>query len=681
MQPAEVCGLRSLQRTTKRLLGKRHQSIELRRLAGHQPFAIRLSPRLNRRLHLAKRNRQIRPVLRRKLGDLLKRRFELQGLSTDKQQLIPEPLQLRCLRLGEHQPTQVLVFAVEHVERDDLVDRHDPHVAERLRKEVSKLVKRPLHPLPASRSLTGEDRQLRRQRGLWIKASRPHRNLHTRLAPSLRRNSDGRHKLTAGHQFCRQGKRMHPGSRELEITAGRVGRLLRQPGRQRGGKNRPRRRQQQRSQLGIGRARGQRGWLGRQHHSQLGRDLGSLVSLARRQPAVGDRPRGNHRLSLMLQRLAREVPHAGVACRIGVRVASKNLRRNIRGEVPPPVAGSDRQRECGHVTGMVAVARVDHQRDRIACLQWHRVRREGLGIRTIRHALSDHLSRSPATHLQAPGHPIATADVGPLHTPFQLHIEGYRADPRHEHPPVGSRMHADGVGPHRARNLHLLIRGVGEHRERIGPGPAGDKRPATDAFAAASDRLAQAHRRIGLDAEGGQPALQDPRIDRVGCSKLVDRSHRPLPRSHLLEHLGSRRQAAARLLGEGCPPRADGVGQVSDRQQRKIAPARRHQPGPFEDHEVVGRPIPGSGCRQMQPDHAIRIGRRHRHAILPAGHQRRRRFHPRRGTIFTTEVPADLAHLVESPEHLLPALDLGHKPLHRHTRLLPPQAPQPIEQQ
>ena len=76
-------------------------------------------------------------------------------------QLGPEPVDLGGLGLVEHQPSQVVVLAIEKRERDDLVDRHDLGVAKGRREDLADRVETPIRtgaaPAEPSRN---DDRQL-----------------------------------------------------------------------------------------------------------------------------------------------------------------------------------------------------------------------------------------------------------------------------------------------------------------------------------------------------------------------------------------------------------------------------------------------------------------------------------------------------------------------------------------
>ena len=160
---------------------------------------------LDRHPHQCERLHEVRPVLRDIAHDLLVDVDQFHGLLADEEQLLPESIQFFHLGIVEHQPLEFIVLPIEEIERDHLVDRHDPRVAEGLGEEATEVRERVIEPLPQGRALAGKHRHRRRQ-------ARGHRihtrtdvdlKLHARVVAGLRMDFSCGDKLAARGEFSR----------------------------------------------------------------------------------------------------------------------------------------------------------------------------------------------------------------------------------------------------------------------------------------------------------------------------------------------------------------------------------------------------------------------------------------------------------------------------------------------
>ncbi len=165
-------------------------------------------------------------VLRGELDELLVGGHQDQRLLADVQQLVPQAIQLGRLFAVEHQPPQLVVFAIEQVERDHFVDRDDAGVTERGRKQLSEFVEGGRES-PLGGTLRPDHDGQRRRKVERLRRSRGDLYLHARLAASLLVQAAGRDELAALDQVGRQshndrGRRLHAKTALVDGQAGRM---------------------------------------------------------------------------------------------------------------------------------------------------------------------------------------------------------------------------------------------------------------------------------------------------------------------------------------------------------------------------------------------------------------------------------------------------------------------------
>jgi hypothetical protein len=399
---------------------------------------------------------------------------------------------------------------------------------------------------------------------------------------------------------------------------------------------------------GIGCVLGQaRGAVGEQVLQFDGKFL-FLLGLRARLPAREQGTRRQDRLRAALVRLAVEMPHAGVAEAVRVRVAGENVRRHILGEIPGVRAIRELEVHRGEVAGMIAVARADRHGDHVARLhgesfEWA----ELYFLRSLRRAGGEPLSRAAAVQFHRPRHPVAALGMRVLHHALDAHGRGERTAPADEHATLGRGMDRDAVGFDVARHAHMLVGGVGNDAQGIRAGPALDEVVVLRALGPAGDVIFDA-RLARAEAEDFKPGGQGDRFDGVLLRELRD--------SVLVEgslDLGRRGEArghAGKNLAAVGVERGDGGPQVA---QGKVRTAGRDQARVFPQGKIISaviacigdgkieRHLPACGRRGEFQSHFARVGER------CDGHL------PGFGAIPF----ADVADLREAPECLLPLGD------------------------
>jgi hypothetical protein len=137
--------------------------------------------------------------LGRELHQLLVDVDDLERLAAHPQQLVPEPVERRGLRVVEHQFPQPVVLPVIKVEGHDLVDRHHPAVADGRRQKALMVGKRAGQAAPARRAGPRQKRPLGREPSdaFRLRLAGDHGRMHLggRLRPGLGMDPGGHHEL------------------------------------------------------------------------------------------------------------------------------------------------------------------------------------------------------------------------------------------------------------------------------------------------------------------------------------------------------------------------------------------------------------------------------------------------------------------------------------------------------
>ena len=97
-------------------------------------------------------------ILRGILIDLIERRHFFDRLFADEKQLRPQPIKFFRIRIREHQPAEMLVFAVKQRQSDDLINRDDAHVTQGCREQFTELLEARLEPLANRTTIVHDDR-------------------------------------------------------------------------------------------------------------------------------------------------------------------------------------------------------------------------------------------------------------------------------------------------------------------------------------------------------------------------------------------------------------------------------------------------------------------------------------------------------------------------------------------
>ena len=148
-----------------------------------------------------------------------------QGIAADVVQFVPQLVELLLFGVAEHQPGELMVFAIEQRQRDHFIDGDDLGVTEGRRKQLAKVLHRRFDPCPGFTAVVDNDRcgirhtavvrcpgsgagrlgHRCRQQTEWAIGLCGHVDqLHASLRAGLRIEPTGRHQFTPRHQIRRQ---------------------------------------------------------------------------------------------------------------------------------------------------------------------------------------------------------------------------------------------------------------------------------------------------------------------------------------------------------------------------------------------------------------------------------------------------------------------------------------------
>ena len=442
LELAQASALVRGERPAPSFRGEVEDRLSLSGLCRNFLFAKLISPLLDRRSQRFKLLDLVRPILRGVLVELFKGVHQLERLLADEQQLGPQSVEFFRLLFRENQSAELIVFAVEQCQGDDLVDRDDSRVTQRDREEIAELIEAGLEP-PASRTaIAHDDRHTGNGgRGWSGRLLREYLGLQATVARFFEPSGDD--KLGT----------VREGSGNLQFD--RCGSLTRQRSRRAAGYECANRRSEQR-------VRQREVLLKMFAHllRQFGRRLLSPVRERLREIECG----------ILRSRLAEEVPRA-------VRISGENVRGNIRRQIPRllPLGQSEIHR-C-QVARVVPVARADDECHDLIRVDSHILKRaERDRLRSCRNTRSELLGRGTATHFQRPGDTVAALGVGVRDRAGDRElVRGDRAFPGDHGSAIRGGMRGDAVRFHHAGNSHASVRGVRQHTQVLISAPSLDE--------------------------------------------------------------------------------------------------------------------------------------------------------------------------------------------------------------
>ena len=524
VEAAQFAGFILRERPAIRAIRKLEHRRDVFRLGSHEALLEgrrALHDRLAQRFEALVAVRRVGTVLRRVLPDLLEGIDERERVMADVVQLVPEPVELRFLRVIEEQPREVLILAMKERERDHFIDRHDFRVAQRRREHLPEFLETRLDALARGAAFIRHNRRAERNglvagspraldidqgRAAGAQARRGSRlgcddlQLHAalRAAHGIERARDNQ--LAARDQVGRQAnldgrRRLHAKACGVNGSAVRMlaeARRVESPlGGTRGwrdggsggrrGFDAGKQGAGERRELAV--ERGVRGIThGRRGGQELLHGLGQRWFLARLRglPAREQRTGRNHRAARRaVFRLGVKIPNAVAPGLVRVRISREDAAGNIARQRPflRRVAGlGELQLEVRQVARVIAVARPDHQRHQIAGLHGDVFERSGDALFVaLREAAREALARAAAAQFERPRHAIAATRMRVRHRRFDAQRRRHRTAPADGGRELLRGMHDHAVRLEIARNPHGLIGGIGQQQRRAVGAPAFDK--------------------------------------------------------------------------------------------------------------------------------------------------------------------------------------------------------------
>ena len=346
------------------------------------------------------------------------------------------------------------------------------------------------------------------------------------------------------------------------------------------------------------------------------------------------------------------MPHRFVAVTVGVRIAGQDVRRNILREIPLGFAIVQGQIHRRVIAGVVAIARIDDQRNDIASHHVHVLKRSHRDhCRALAFTGGEHLSRLAAPQFQRIGDAVATHRVPVLNFAAYSQRAGDRTAPRDDRCELRRGMCGNAVRRHRARNFHRGIGGVRQHAESIVAGPAFDELIGRRALRFLHEQRFQFHFARSANAEIVQPTREHFAIDVVLLRKREEvrtaiRTRRLVRRRETSHHAFCHCIAVSHHL-------------LHDRAhiaQEQFAMSRRVESRFFPEGKIVRVSIPRIAGGEIQREIAAVRWRLQLHPQLMLRRERCHRFQPGlRAADFT-----QMSNIGEAPKRLLPSFDVSH---------------------
>ena len=137
----EIGLLRHVQRPAIGQIGEIEHCLELPRFGVEQLLLIRSGPFLDRQSHRFE-HRGIAVFLGGKLPELLEAIDQREGVAAHKMQLIPQPVELRLLRVIQHQARELIILPIVQQKGDHFIHRNNFCVAKRRRKDRAEIIHR-----------------------------------------------------------------------------------------------------------------------------------------------------------------------------------------------------------------------------------------------------------------------------------------------------------------------------------------------------------------------------------------------------------------------------------------------------------------------------------------------------------------------------------------------------------